>query len=188
MKNEDTRERLIDATVRLLTEGQDAEGITARQICAEAQTNLAMINYFFKSKEKLMHLAVERIMASDAQRLIGAEVSGLTPRQQLRGMLIALCEDAVAYHKYARISVPFILLQEEITIPLTLLPLLRGHFNGAKSEEECRIIAYEMTSFFQLVLLRAEDFVKYSGMDVFNTAQRARLVDMQLDLFLGKET
>lgn len=187
MKNEDTKERLLAATIRLLQSGQEVDTITARQICAESETNLAMINYFYKSKEALMNLAVQSIIAAEAVKLDVSADKNLPPREQLRRALIALCDTTAAYRQYARVTIPYILLQDEIKIPLTLLPLLRRHFGTSRSEEECRIIAYEFISFSQLVFLRAEDFLSYSGMDIFDAEQRSRLIDMQLDLFLGKE-
>jgi len=54
IKNENTSEQLILATIKLLSTREEVSQITARDIVAEAKTNLAMINYCFKSKEALL--------------------------------------------------------------------------------------------------------------------------------------
>ncbi|MFT5873049.1 MAG: AcrR family transcriptional regulator [Clostridium sp.] len=187
MKNENTKEKLILATIKLLSINQDPTQITARQIVAEAKTNLAMINYCFKSKEALMNIAIGRIIASSANRFKVIQDEGITLKEQLKRMLYDLCEITVSYSQFTKISIPYILLQDEITLPLDILPIIKEYFDTKKSETECRIIAYQMISFMQLIFLRSEDFMKYSGINIFNAEERNNLIDMQINLFLGDE-
>jgi hypothetical protein len=79
------------------------------------------------------------------------------------------------------------LLQEEITHPYEVLPIIKKHFGSKKSDAECRVIAYQMISFMQLVFFRSEEFIKYSGINIYDAKQRNDLIDMQLNLFLGDE-
>ncbi|MGO0862351.1 TetR/AcrR family transcriptional regulator, partial [Clostridioides difficile] len=58
MKIDSKKEQLINATVQLLTSNKDISSITAREIIAKANVNLAMINYYFKSKEALINTAI----------------------------------------------------------------------------------------------------------------------------------
>lgn len=187
MKNENTKEKLILATIILLTTSQDPTQITARQIVAEAKTNLAMINYCFKSKESLMNIAIGRIISSSANGFKVVSDEGITLKEQLKRMLYNLCEITVSYSQFTKISITHILLQDEITLPLDILPIIKEYFNAKKSETECRIIAYQMISFMQLIFLRSEEFMKYSGINIFNAEQRNNLIDIQVNLFLGDE-
>ena len=183
-----TKEKLILATIKLLSTSEDAAQITARQIAAEAKTNLAMINYCFKSKEALMKIAVERIISNSANSFKTINDDNLTPKERLRKMLYYLCDITVSYSSFTRISIPYILLHDEITQPFDILPLIREHFSNKKSETECRIISYHMISFMQLIFLRSEDFLKFSGIDIFNQEQRNNFIDMQINLFFGDES
>ena len=63
--NEDmsTRARILEATVRLLYSAQTPE-LTTRRIAAEAQVNVAAINYHFRSKDELMDEAVQAATAA----------------------------------------------------------------------------------------------------------------------------
>ncbi|MFR3370178.1 MAG: TetR/AcrR family transcriptional regulator, partial [Clostridioides difficile] len=82
---------------------------------------------------------------------------------------------------------PYILIQEEIVYPFEILPLIKAHYenqNNKKTEAEYRTIAYQITSFIQLLFLRSNAFFKYSGIDILNVEQRNGLIDFQLDLLL----
>lgn len=187
MKNDDTKEQLILATIKLLSTSKDVTKITARQIVAEAKTNLAMINYCFESKEALMNIAIGRIISNSANSIMNVNDDSITPKEHLRRMLYNLCDITVSYSQFTKISIPYILLQGEITQPLDVLPIIKEHFGNKKNETECRIIAYQMISFMQLIFLRSEDFFKYSGINIFNAEQRNNFIDMQVNLFLGDE-
>ena len=186
MGSDETKEALIKAAMDLLYSTQDVQKITARQIAAAANLNHAMINYCCKSKEELMKLAVERIVSENFEHIPMEEEKELTPRERVREALLHTCEQTAAYQNLAQLSVPYILLQEEIVVPYTILPYLRAHFGERKSETECKIIAYQLISFLQLVFLRAEAFFRFTGMDVLKKEQMEGLLDMQLDLLLGK--
>lgn len=187
MRIEDTKEQLISATINLLSGTRDASQITARQIAAEANTNLAMINYCFKSKDALMNVAIGRIISSCADKFKIAKDESISPKEHLRRMLCNLCDVTISYSQFSKINVPYILLQGEITIPLDVLPFIKGYFGNRKSDTECRVIAYQMISFMQLVFLRSEEFLKYSSIDIYNAEQRHKCIDMELDLLLGVE-
>jgi len=109
------------------------------------------------------------------------------PKEQLKEMLYNLCDITISFMQFTKISIPYILLQAEISLPLDVLPLIKEHFLNKKSETECRVIAYQMVSFMQLIFLRSEDFFKYSGIDILKIEQRKKLIDMQLNIFLGDE-
>jgi len=57
----DTKERILDAAERLFAE-HGFQGASLRQITAEAQVNLAAVNYHFHSKEALLTAVIQRRM------------------------------------------------------------------------------------------------------------------------------
>lgn len=187
MKNDDTREQLILATINLLTRTKDAAQITSRQIAAEAKANLAMINYCFKSKEALVNIAIGRIISNAAKDFVVAYDDSISPKEHLKRILYNICDITISYSKFTKVTIPYILLHGDITHPFDVLPTIQKHFGSKKSNSECRVIAYQMISFMQLIFLRSEDFCKYSGIDIYNTDERNKFIDMQLNLFLGDE-
>ena len=186
MGSDETRESLIKAAMELLYSSQDAQKITARQIAAAANLNHAMINYCCKSKEELLRLAAERIVEENFAGIKAEAAEVGTPRERIRRALLHTAEQTMAYQNLAQISVPYILLQEEIVVPYTILPYLKEHFGNRRTETECKVIAYQLISFLQLTLLRAEAFYRYAGIDVQKPEQVEQLLDMQLTLLLGE--
>lgn len=184
MPAEKTKDRLLAATIRLLSQNGSPAELTARRIAAEAQVNLAMINYYFDSKDALMHQAAQSIIDGRAQELKQPAADGSPPREQLRNFLIQLSDITVQYSELTKASVPYVILQGDIEPPHYILPFIRQHFKDARSETECRILAYQLVSFLQLAFVRAADFKKYLGVDVQEKSQRDELLDTLLKLLI----
>ena len=184
MKNTNSKEQLVSATIKLLSEAEEPSEITARQIAAEAGTNLAMINYYFKSKDELLNIAIGRIIENSAEKF-RTPSADIPPKEQLREMLYFLGNLVIKYSRYTKIFVPYILLQDEIKGPFYILPYLKAYFGETKSELECRIIAYEMLSFMQLIFFRSDAFYQYTGANLTDEKTCNELVNMQIKLFLG---
>lgn len=187
MGAEKTKELLLSAVIKLLNETENPADITARRIAAEAGVNLAMINYYFKSKDELLSVAVGKMIEVSAQDFLKPPSADKTVREQFRDIMVNMSNLVSKYSRFTKVYVPYILLQDGIQTPLYILPILRTYFGAKKTELECRIIAYEMLSFMQLVFLRSDEFLKYTGADIMNEKTRNELLDMQLNIFLGKE-
>lgn len=185
MGNQDTKLKLIETTKNLLKKGISANKLTARQISSEAGTNLAMINYCFKSKDELLKVAVEEIVAEEFSQYSRVDISNLTARERLRELLIHTCSVTMKFRELTRSSVPYIMLEDSISLPMDILPYIKEHFGSRKSETECRIIAFQLVYSMQLIFYRADDFFKYSGIDITDSKQLISFIDMQLDLFMG---
>lgn len=185
MGNQDTKLKLIETTKNLLKKGISPNKLTARQISSEAGTNLAMINYCFKSKDELLKVAVEEIVAEEFSQYSGVDTSNLTAREQLRELLIHTSSITMKFRELTRASVPYIMLEDSISLPMDILPYIIKHFGSRKSETECRVIAFQLVYSMQLIFYRADDFLKYSGIDITDSKQMIDFIDMQLDLFMG---
>ena len=186
VKGTKSKEQLILAAIRLLSVADEPIEITARQIAAEAGTNLAMINYYFKSKDELLNIAIGKIIESSAEKF-RTLVENVPPREQLHQMLCSLSNMVIKYSRFTKITIPYVLLQEEIKTPFYILPILRAYFGEEKNEMECRLIAYEMISFLQLAFLRSDAVLQYVGENISQELMCDKLINLQLNLFLGDE-
>lgn len=186
MEQEENKRKLVAAAQNLLEKSDSPERITSRAIAEEAGVNAAMINYYFRSKDNLLTEAVGEIISFSAEQLKSPDKTK-SPKERLRAALWEICEVVVRFRKFSKLFVPQILLNGKIEAPFYLLPDIREHFHGEKDEMECRVIAYEMISFLQLVFYRADEFCKYSGMDLMKQDDRKRLFDLQLDYFLPND-
>lgn len=182
--DENKKAALLNATVELLKKSEHPETVTSRQIAASAGVNIAMINYYFGAKEELESRAVGKIL-SDASKIFHAPPDPSDPpKERLRKILKQFCQVILKYRRYTKIYVPHILLEDEIRLPLYVLPEIREHFGNRRSDTECRVAAYEMISFLQLVLYRSEEFLRYTGMNLSEESACGRLIDWELELFL----
>lgn len=185
MQVDDVKNSLIQATVQLLTKNKNSRKITARQIANEAGVNLAMINYYFSSKDALVTLAVSKILEDRADELKVIRNSKITPQQRLKEFLITMSDITIDYAELTKPTVPYVLLEGEIELPYYILPMVKECIGDKHSETECRIIAYQLISFSQLIFYRSTDFLKYTGVDINDKEQRDALFQTILMLLLN---
>ncbi len=183
MAADTTKEQLIEATLALLEEEGNSSSLTARKIAARAGANLAMINYHFGSRDALINLAVQRIIALHAKNLSSTPPHTASPRDKLTLFLTQMSDITLNYSELTKASIPYVLLQGEMDHPYYILPYITEYFGGMRSEGECRIIAYQLVSFFQLVFYRSEDFRRYSGLDINDKTQRDELIKLYWGCF-----
>lgn len=188
MQSDDTRNQLIQATKELLLSVQNPEKITARQIASKASVNLAMINYCFGSKDELVKKSIDEIIAFEFEQFSFDGQGEHTPKEKLKMLLYHVSEVTIRYISITRLSVPYILLNAPIEIPYGILPYIKEHFQNRKDEQFCKMIAYEIVAFMQIVFYRTKDFCKYSGINLQEQTGLQQFIDSQLDLMLGDET
>lgn len=184
MKDEDQKTALLKATIDLLKEAEQPEKVTSRQIAGRAGVNLAMINYYFGSKEALTSQAVSKILDAASGVFHSPVHPSESPKERLRHILREICQIVVKYRRYTKLYIPHLLLEDEITLPQLVLPEIRDHFGTQKSETECRMIAYEMISFLQLAFYRADAFMRYTGINLTMEDAVVKLIDWELEQFL----
>lgn len=184
MKEENQKVALLKATIELLEESKQPEKVTSRQIAAMAGVNLAMINYYFGSKNELISQAVSKILDISASVFQSHGNSSESSKEQLRHIFREICHVVVKFKRYTKICVPHLLLEDEITLPQYILPEIRDHFGVKKNETECRIIAYELVSFLQLAFYRSDAFLRYTGIDLTKESTVNELIDWELERLL----
>lgn len=184
MAEEEQKNALLNATVSLLEKSERPEKVTSRQIAACAGMNVAMINYYFGSKEALMSKAVEIILDAASAVFRSPPNPSDPPKERLRRILRQICGIVLKYRRYTKIYVPHLLLEDQISLPLYVLPEIREHFGVRRNETECRIIAYEIVSFLQLVFYRSDAFLQFAGIDLSEERACDKLIDWELERFL----
>jgi len=175
----DVKEQILDATIKLLKGSKDPESITVRDIAAAAGVQLAMINYYFRSKDELLYQAVGTLrnkMAGDWLSVKDKDEE-MSPYMRFREMLIALCGMSVKYSRYMRLTVEYELTKAEIVTPQHTLPLIREICGDKRSETGMRITAYQIISTLQLIFFRAKDMSAYLGFDVLEYDRMVEIID-----------
>lgn len=184
MPNDNVKEQLMKATIKLLTESKSPGRITVRQIASEAEVNLAMINYYFHSKDELIYAAVSKIIEERNNTLKDITVKNIPPKQKLMEYLITMSDIVFEYSDITKPSIPYLLLEGDIEVPYYILPLIKECYNNKKTETECRLAAYQLISTLQLAFYRSDHFLKYSGIDIMNQNQRNQSLQTMVDLLI----
>ena len=182
----DAKAHILNAAVKLIQEGRAPADITVRDIAAEANTQLAMINYYFRTKDELMYQAVGVLRYKLASNVLSKdeEKSAATNGAyiQFREMLISICDMSVNYSHYMRFTVEYELTKAEIVAPQYFIPLIREIYAASSggdkiSETSIRIKAYEIISILQLIFFRAKDISNYLGFDVLEYDRMVEVID-----------
>jgi hypothetical protein len=61
---------------------------------------------------------------------------------------------------------------------------VKEHFKGTKTDTECRLIAYELSTMMQLIICRKEDFANDMSIDLSNDKELQHCIDLRFDLLL----
>ncbi|WP_058301667.1 TetR/AcrR family transcriptional regulator [Gorillibacterium timonense] len=177
-KSDEVKKALLDATVALLHETQDAALLTVRQIADRAQVNIAMINYYFTSKDELVNQAIDLVLKDAVEQWLTVKEEDVDPTTRLINMLKQMADMVIQYYGYTKLSVTYQLVKGDMSVPLYLLPLLKEIYPDRKGEEELRLAAFVLITSTQAMLCRHEEFYKYSGFNAFDKKQRDSAIEL----------
>jgi AcrR family transcriptional regulator len=95
-KDMTTKGYILNATLELIkTNGLD--NVTLRKIAALADVNLALINYYFGSKEKLINEALKVLLASFQEHFLILDDHSLPPKERLKTFMVQYVNSVTKY-------------------------------------------------------------------------------------------
>ncbi|MBR4915185.1 MAG: hypothetical protein IKZ42_07905 [Clostridiales bacterium] len=182
-----TKEKLIDATFALMEELDDPLNVTSRQIAERAGTKPSMINYCFGSRENLIYQTFQKQYMSflkdkDVEELIASDLS---PKELLKKLHFAVAKCLVENPKFTKAITGYVLFSRDLSQESFSFPYVKKHYAGRKTDEECRLIAYELSSAMQLIVFRKDDIRESFGIDLDNDKELQTIIDMRVDLLLA---
>lgn len=186
---EATREALLSAAEKLMTECSDPSEVTSRAITKEAGVNLAMINYCFGSREALLFEVFNKLRNEARQQnpafdnILESEIS---PKEKLIMLHFEAMKMMLKYGKYVKAITKYVLLNRSISASRGSLPFIQAHFGGRKNESECRLIAYEISSIHELAMLRQEEIKDVCGVDLTDENVLLQYVTDHINMYLGE--
>lgn len=181
-KEQDARERIIQAATEILNEVSEIEKITVRQIAERANVGIGSINYHFNSKDNLLSMAVGDVLAKMAMGFLEDKQDlSLNPIQKLKAMLKALCNVATSNSNLIQYILTQGILNGDMQTPLYLIPILKEIYGAEKEELELRVIALQILHPIQISGIAPAAFRMYSGIDLNNTEDRNKFIDMLID-------
>lgn len=186
-KKEETKEKIIQATIRMLDETDDPNEITIRGIAERVGIGVGLINYHFDSRENLLHLAASERMTDMAEAFASMKEVQTDPEDSLKTMLKSLVEFGIQYDKFIKISAEYELLKGDFRLCLYLMPALKTIYGGRKTEGELRFIAFQIIISMQVMFIRQDAFYLFTGFNTNHREDRDRLIELMVDNFVGKE-
>lgn len=179
MPETEAKDKIITAVQELLAQGCPPEDITVRKIAQRAGVGIGTVSYHFHSKERLVYEAVAGQMTALAGVLTPGGEGG-SAFERLKRFFYKTADLAIQYSAIFRLQLSYEIVHGDMSICYYITPLLKEHFAGAKSDLQIKLIALQMISAMQLVLLKMEEFQRYTGMDVRDKKQREETLDIIL--------
>jgi len=180
------RERIINATIALLQEENDAGKITTRRVAAMASVGVGLINYHFQTKDKLVALAVKILIdktIEDSQK----NDSSLTidPMTKLRQSVKFTAKFLAANPTVSKISIMNDLSNpghedNSFHVADGYLRMLR-EVASDKNEKDLKLEVIRIISAIQVIFLRASVLKDFMGLDFYDDVQRDEIIDKLLD-------
>ncbi|GKU83553.1 TetR/AcrR family transcriptional regulator [Niallia sp. NCCP-28] len=100
-KDGTTKTNILNATLELIkTEG--LEKITLRKIAAAADVNLALINYYFGSKDKLINETLKVLLASFQEAFSILDDYSMPPKERFKTFLLHYINSIIVYPELLR--------------------------------------------------------------------------------------
>jgi AcrR family transcriptional regulator len=187
-----------DATARAIVqaaldsmEKYGMEGLTVRKIAAEANVNVAAINYHFRSKENLLAQVLD-LASANAFRSIDEEVPALTGKDvesQLQEFLTNFSRGLVEYPNVSRVLIHKLMFDDQPGDPVTrrlkeFLQALAERFARLRDTDrdnpEVRLDTAKLISVLICMGLMPTVFQDALGLDVRDPDTRAELIESSM--------
>lgn len=179
------RDRIFQAALALITEGKSEEQITMREIALKAGVNLALVNYYYQSKENLLSQVVGMMMGGIISRVTEESAADTDPREKLKKMMLATADAAFQYRNICRIAIAHELKEGCRNACEMVTPLLREIFIGC-GESELAIMALQLMMPFHHIILEPELFGRLLGTDFFDAEKRKNKISQMVDCVVEK--
>jgi AcrR family transcriptional regulator len=183
-----TKNKLLDATFELMEELDDPLGVTSRQIAERAGTKPSMINYCFGSRENLIYQTFQKQYLGflTETEIAGLIASDISPKELLKKLHFVVAKCLADNPKFTKAITSHVLFNRDLSQESFSFAYVKKHYAGRRTDEECKLIAYEMSTMMQLIICRKEDIKKDFGIDLDNEDELRHYIDMRIDLLLGE--
>ena len=142
------KERILEETLKLISE-EGFDNVTIRKIAKRANVNVALINYHFGSKNKLLNIALKKILSVLMETISLLENEKVDPLGRLRSFFFQYVKVFYAYP-----SIYFILFQKSTfefesrkeyidfikTLGVQRLVTTIKEITGESDEERCMVM------------------------------------------------
>jgi TetR/AcrR family transcriptional regulator, regulator of cefoperazone and chloramphenicol sensitivity len=177
------KNRIFQAAFELVTEGKSDQQITTRQISSRAGVNLALINYYYQSKENLLNQVVGVMMDKIVKESIQSDNINASAETRLREMLLTTAAAAFRYRNICKIALTKELKTGCINSCCLVTPLLR-EILVERSVVELEVLAMQLMIPFHHIVINPEIYNKHLDTDFFDEEKRNQKINEMIDCVL----
>lgn len=196
MAARDVKETIMQAALALVEQGDGRLGeVTVREIAAAAGVGVGLINYHFGSKEELMRLCAQAIVAEELTRfrVLAEKLDGLPPLERLRAMAKRTCDDLAARPNLSRLSLLTDLNRGDFAGDNTdqsmaaFLPLVAAVCGRTEADPAVMFRTHMLVHSLHAAFLRSASVKARIGLDFYQKEERDRFVDLTIDQLFQEE-
>lgn len=183
MQNTNVKDKIMHATTKLIETCVSIENVTIRDIAAEADVAVGLINYHFQTKENLINQCVQKIIGNIINKFDALQYSlTLEPMDKLRFLVKSTCAFLAQNQGISRASILSDLFagngsdNTSQTIK-AYLPVMRDIYGETKSDKELYLCTHILIATLQSAFLRRDVLMQNAEVDFYDTDQRERLID-----------
>lgn len=164
-KKEDTRQHIIDCVITCIKNGTTYEQLSMRNISKSAGVSLGLINYHFQSKDVLINIATEAMLAESVTRCqVKMALSNVTPEERLIAFILDLTDVFYENLDITKLYLTSSFNGGSLQSSLFIIPILREIFPSVE-EKSLKIKALQIVLPMQYAFIREDIFNPYMGID-----------------------
>lgn len=169
------RDRILEVMINILRNKEDLEQITVRQIAQRADVNLALINYYFGSKDNLIQEAVSKVMEHHTSELLN-HITADTAKEKIINFTLAIADFTLANYFVSKYAIQYDMMNGSLNTVMILLEPLRKYYGDTKTDLELKLLAMQIVVPMQSLFLNAKEFQNFAYVDVFSKETRDKLL------------
>ncbi len=183
MKSEKTKERIIQQTIALILETNgDTENISIRKIAERAGIGVGLVNHYFQSKEKLLEVCVQTIIAGVIQSFRPASGESQNPLEITKHVAKQVMDFLMDNRQISRVSILGDFKSPGVmdNTMKTVTGFGRRLSDGQMTDED-RERAFIITAALQGAFLRKDILMDCLGIDFYDKTQRDSFIDRLIE-------
>ena len=178
------KDKIFQAAMELVTKGKTEQQITTREIASKAGVNLALVNYYYQSKENLLSQVVGTMMGEIIEKSNQNNHMAIDAQTRLRNMLLATADAAFKCRNICKIAISLELKSGCGNSCKLVTPLLKEILTEC-DESDLNIIAMQLMIPFHHIVLKPEFYSRYLDTDFFDEEKRKQKINQIVDCVLS---
>ena len=178
------KDKIIKAAAELLND-KAIESITSRDIAARAQVSLGNINYNFASKDEVLALAVQQNFLNNIRLYQKRCANILNAKEELKQITEDFLAQLLKYKNLSLFALKYKLTNRTFNSERYLLPYIVKHYEGKTIDLlGIKLKAMQINAAVSVAFFNAEEFYKYSDLDINNPGDVKKMIGSLIDSVL----